>query len=353
MKEHANGDCGSAVAQCLQDQFLLYIRDGALHKLSELRDWLALRVAPEVAATGMHPKKVSKSSTEYALILKKVVESLRRTRLLAVRNQDEVQATPLKDARFTIAPEFEHLLPRAPDEVAKLEQLLLVDGCRDELVVWKERKVLVDGHTRYRLLSLLGRPYRILEKSFPDREAVIAWIIQTHYGRRNLSEEFKSYLRGKQYLNEKQQHGGDRRSSPHNGTLKTSELVAQRYGVSKNTIERDAGFAGALDKLVEISGDDVRQKVLSRVAKWTRKDVERIATLDNDKIKEIVKTALTTGKRPRFAGTLVNKPNGFQFPRDKPGTQLKILKRLIGIKGLVRLYHAIALVLKKRPNRLR
>jgi hypothetical protein len=90
-------------------------------------------------------------------VLQDIRESLQRKQLLAVRTneagQGEVRSTPLGDDRFEIDPEFEALLPRAPDEV-----------------------------------FALGRSdYPVVEMAFFDRDAVVAWLYATHYGRRSFS----------------------------------------------------------------------------------------------------------------------------------------------------------------------
>jgi len=58
-----------------------------------------------------------------------------------------------------------------------------------------------------------------------------------------------SLLRGRVYERTKKAHGGAREASTQNGDLKTSELLAEKFGVSKNTIQRDAQFARAVDEL--------------------------------------------------------------------------------------------------------
>jgi hypothetical protein len=115
----------------LKDQLLLSLRDGAWRKVSDLALWLAPRLKPEFAvyrytrAGGSPDKKLDHKSGEgQRLALQDVLTLLGDKKLVAVRTneagKDEVQSTPLTDGRFEIDPEFENLLPRAPDEVKKL-----------------------------------------------------------------------------------------------------------------------------------------------------------------------------------------------------------------------------------------
>jgi hypothetical protein len=352
-----------AHVRSLTDQLLLFVRDGQWRKVTDIAAWLAPRLRPEFAvqrfleAGGTGEKKLEHKAGEgQKLVLQDILASLRRQQLLAARRnevgEEEVQSTPLTDDRFEIDPEFEALLPRAPDEVKKLEECLLAEEPRDPLVVWQGQRKLVDGHTRFRFYALLGRrDYPVVEMAFADRAAVVAWLYATHYGRRSYSPEMKSYVRGKHYLARKKQHGGARKkASAQSGHLKTADVVAAEYGVGRNTVRRDATFAQALDKLADCCGDEVRQKVLSRAAKWTHRDVDRLAKLDKAAMQEIVRAALESGKRPRFpAPGEAQGParKSVRLPLGKPVEQVRALRKALGGKGLARLQKAIARFLVK------
>ena len=72
---------------------------------------------------------------------------------------------------------------------------------RDPLVVW--RGTLIDGHNRYEICTRHSIPFSVKEMNFYCREEAIAWICANQLGRRNLSEETRKYLIGKQYDSEK------------------------------------------------------------------------------------------------------------------------------------------------------
>jgi ParB-like chromosome segregation protein Spo0J len=87
-----------------------------------------------------------------------------------------------------VDPEFRKLIPlQSPDELNGLEASLLKDGCRDALVIWKGKAVLLDGHTRLALCTRLGIAYRVTEVDCTDRAAAKEWIIRNQLGRRNLT----------------------------------------------------------------------------------------------------------------------------------------------------------------------
>ena len=71
-------------------------------------------------------------------------------------------------------------------------------------------------------------------------------------GRRNLTSESVSYLRGIWYELTKQPRGGDRKSSGQNDHLKTDEKLGALFLASPKTIRRDAKFATAVDTLSSI-----------------------------------------------------------------------------------------------------
>lgn len=161
--------------------------------------------------------------------------------------------------------------PLTPDEYAQLEANCLADGIRDPLVVWQG--VLIDGHNRLAIAEKHGLDYAVVEKEFEDEDGVIDWMCANQLGRRNLTDEQRAYLIGIRYKNEKKNHGGDRKSSPQNGYLKTESKVAQEYGISKNTVQRNAQFAEGIDKLT----DELRGEVLAGKAKTNKADIQEIA----------------------------------------------------------------------------
>ena len=82
--------------------------------------------------------------------------------------------------------EFQGLIPSlTEDEYQQLEANIIADGCRDALVTWNG--ILIDGHNRYRICQENDIPFATISKDFPDREAVIEWIIRNQFGRRNLT----------------------------------------------------------------------------------------------------------------------------------------------------------------------
>src|SRR5690554_2508729 len=143
--------------------------------------------------------------------------------------------------------EFKALIPPlAEQERQQLEDNLKADGCRDPLVVWDG--VLLDGHNRHEICTRLGIEFRVSELDLPDRAAAMDWMDANQLGRRNLSPEQMSLLRGRIYNRSKKAandggKGRPRSVDQNDPRLSTAESLAEKHGVSAPTIKRDGKFA--------------------------------------------------------------------------------------------------------------
>jgi len=152
--------------------------------------------------------------------------------------------------------EFRKLIPPLqPDELSELEKSLKSEGNRDPIVIWKENKLMLDGHHRYDICTNAGIPLKpALQLSFPDRNAAIVWIIRNQFGRRNLSAYSRSVLALKleEILKPKAKenqvmHGntapGRTKTLPQNSAevltpIETREEIAKAAHVSRDTISK-------------------------------------------------------------------------------------------------------------------
>jgi len=203
--------------------------------------------------------------------------------------------------------EFQAKIPPITDDAFKqLEANILEEGCRDALVIWSGKDLLLDGHNRYKICSKHDLEFDVDEIELEDREEAINWIINNQLGRRNLTPEEISYLRGQRYKEEKKQGQRTDLTYGQNGhkleESKTAIKLAKEFKVGENTIKRDAIFAESVDKVVELVGDDeesqikVKQDILSRDAKITKKDTTQIAEIakeDKEKAKIVLKKVQT------------------------------------------------------------
>ena len=189
-----------------------------------------------------------------------------------------------------IDPEFEQQIPPLkPEEFQQLEKNILEDGViLNPLILWNG--TLVDGHNRYRIAEKHPHiRYTTVEKEFPDRYSVIAWICKNQLGRRNLTRTQFEYLLGKQFHAENVGHGGDRQTernidgkftaSCQNDSLrskdKTSKRIAKEHNVSPSTVYRARDFAKSVDIADELS-PGFKEEVLSGAITPTKKEVQAI-----------------------------------------------------------------------------
>jgi hypothetical protein len=226
-----------------------------------------------------------------------------------------------------IDPEFKALFPeQSPGELAQLEANLVADGvCHEALIVWKGHNLLLDGHNRLRFCKRHGIPYRVVEIDLPDREAAKRWIILHQLGRRNLPPDQASYLRGKLFNQMKKPHGGDRRSEkskPQSEILKsTAAELAPQLGVAPATLNRDAQFAEAVDRIEEACGREAKQDILSGKVPVSRKEVIEVAGLEPQVRKEAAKELLNR----KAGGTMGKKKRAAKEEKPKPDKQPKTI----------------------------
>ncbi len=189
--------------------------------------------------------------------------------------------------------EFRRLLmPLSADEYRQLEQNVFQFGCLDPLKVWNGR--LIDGHNRWEICQKHGIDFRLERIDLTDREAAHNWIINNQLGRRNITSEQASYLRGKRYQSEKLSIGRPGPKIAQNGPISsTAERLADEYKVSRNTIKRDAEFASAVDTIGSSVGDDARLEILSGDTKLTKQEIVQVARLEPERQREALEQSRT------------------------------------------------------------
>lgn len=179
-----------------------------------------------------------------------------------------------------IDPEFVELGAPMDDATrAALRESLRAEGCRDALVVWTEKDILLDGHNRLAICRQLGIAFRVTRLSFPDREAATAWFVAAQRTRRSLTPHWAMYYLGRQYLAEKRARGGTganqhEQMGQSDPSARTSKRVADAAGLGEKTVRRAAAFAEAVDALEEAVPHS-RRAVLNREVRLSRRQIEQ------------------------------------------------------------------------------
>jgi DNA modification methylase len=149
-----------------------------------------------------------------------------------------------------ILQELESLIPPLSNEEFKqLERNILEEGIREPLITWNG--ILIDGHNRYRIAQEHDINYETLEKEFDNIFLVKVWMIYNQFGRRNLSNYWKSVLalELEDVFREKAKEnlvlsGGDKKSglqisvNPITDKINTQKEIAKIANVSHDTIAK-------------------------------------------------------------------------------------------------------------------
>jgi hypothetical protein len=178
----------------------------------------------------------------------------------------------------TVDPKFRALIPPLdPSERDLLDASIRAEGCRDAIVVWKERDLIVDGHNRWDICQKYGIEPRVTYLSFEDETDAVEWMCVNQLGRRNLTDAARSDLRGKRYNNQKLAAGRPERAQNEHIKGRTAERIAAEEGVGHATVRRDGEFSAALDALADLGVD--RQEITSGKRKVKKNAVIDLAAL--------------------------------------------------------------------------
>lgn len=194
------------------------------------------------------------------------------------------------------------LIPLNADEFDLLEQNILTNGCLDSLKVANidGDQVLIDGHNRLRICEKHGMSYDVKPLAVDGRDGAHDWIINNQLGRRNITPDQASYLRGQRYLREKSQGARtDLTSGQSDQKSGTAEKLAEEFNVGEKTIRRDAEFAAAVDSIAEVAGEEARAAILSGEIPLNKQDVVELASLPESNVKEVVAAQQSAAKALR------------------------------------------------------
>ena len=196
-----------------------------------------------------------------------------------------------------IDPEFKDLIrPLRRKEYLQLEENILDEGCRDPIIIWND--YIIDGHNRYSICTKYSIPFNTISKDFASREEVIVWICKNQLGRRNITEETRKYLIGRQYESEKiidnkknilgknqysQQSRQDEidedyiidsepEQSIQRSKNKTAHIIGAENNITHATVQKYAYFSRALDHIAE-QCPELKTKILSGRYKISHKNV--------------------------------------------------------------------------------
>lgn len=166
--------------------------------------------------------------------------------------------------KLKISKTFQQFIPPLMDEEYKLlEASVISEGCRDPIVTWNG--VIVDGHNRYAICQKHGIEFSTVEMEFADDESAMDWMDANQLGRRNLTADQRSNLRGRRYnRTKKAAHDGGKgkaRVGAEVAPTNTAATLAKQHGVSERTIKSDGKKAEAIEQLAKTKPELARAVV--------------------------------------------------------------------------------------------
>ena len=184
-----------------------------------------------------------------------------------------------------IKEEFKKLIPPlTPDEYKQLETNCIEEGIRDAIITWNG--YIIDGHNRYKIAQDWQLSFKSISKNFDTEYDVVEWMLNNQFGRRNLTESQKSYLRGLKYENDKLRSGFRTDLNPKWEKVNTADKLAKEYNVSKNTIIRDNEFSKGLDLITKIAPEK-HNEILSEKTELTKQEIQEFSKIEKQVEKQI------------------------------------------------------------------
>lgn len=207
-----------------------------------------------------------------------------------------------------IDPEFrDKIPPLTVEEFEQLRENILADGeVYEPIATWNN--VIVDGHNRWRIIQENPKiPFRTKEMNFENKWEAFDWMYRKQLGRRNLSDEQKTYMIGKMYEARKNSHGGDRKSSSQSGNMKSEprgrigEIIAKELGVGHGTVTRAADFAKGVDEMSKES-PEAAKKILDGKSGATQADVRSFPTMTPEAKSEFISDVVSGAIKEKRKG---------------------------------------------------
>lgn len=228
-----------------------------------------------------------------------------------------------------VDPKFrDKIPPLTDDEFRQLEENIVEAGeIYEPIVIWNG--VIVDGHNRYKIAQMHPEvKWTTRSMEFADEWAAYDWMYRNQLGRRNVTDEQRTYMIGKMYEARKRTEAfkGNQHTSNFGGRQngadqikgKTSIAIAKELGVGQRTVERAEKFAKGVDALHEVS-PEAADKVLRGKAKVTKGEVANIAGADPELQQEAAQ-AIEKGKK---LPPMTQQPTQSQQSQSCPTTEKK------------------------------
>lgn len=206
--------------------------------------------------------------------------------------------------QIRIDPEFQNKIPPLTEaEFNQLEENILNAGrIYEPIAVWEQTGIIVDGHNRYKILlkhAAKGNKikHEIRLMPFADKWEAFDWMYKNQLGRRNLTDEQKTYILGKLYEARKHVRGGQagnqnasKRSaqSEHSVIGRISDQIGKEQGVGKETVKRAGAFAKGIDVIRKVDSE-LADKILTGQLDVPKVAVQYVGKTPDDQMDTVIK----------------------------------------------------------------
>jgi len=212
--------------------------------------------------------------------------------------------------QIRIDPEFQNKIPPLTEaEFKQLEENILEAGrIYEPLVIWEQTGIIVDGHNRYKILlkhAAKGEKikHEIRLMPFADKWEAFDWMYKNQLGRRNLTEEQKAYLLGKQYEARKHyvgEHKGNQYTKMKCGQSdaipkgRVREQIAAEHNIGTRTVDRAGAYAKGID-VIRQTDSDYAESILKGETKVSSESVQAIGRCSAENVQSAI-NSLKEGK---------------------------------------------------------
>ena len=224
----------------------------------------------------------------------------------------------------------------APNMENAPEWSRLLQDCYEEkvnLIITQKASNISKKLSELSFCTRMRIPYGVKELDFPSRDAAIAWICANQLGRRNISEETRKYLIGKQYEAEKKvqrnRNGYNQYRPNPNITVgrgrpideesgrRTAARLGREYHVSGATVQKYAKYSAALDAIAQ-NAPELVPHILSGAYKISFENIVALSEMEPEELKALSKKI---GKNPyAFARYSESRRCLYSDASAKPGT---------------------------------
>ena len=186
--------------------------------------------------------------------------------------------------------------PLSAEEFKKLEENIVSDGeVIEPLILWND--TIIDGHHRWEIIQRHPEiPYKVKHMEFPDKWAAIVWMCRNQLGRRNLTEEQRTYLLGKESEARKKMVKNPEGRNQHSEVwgqndpkppTRTNDIVAKEHGLGGSTVKRAVLFSQSVDAADELS-PGFREGILSGEIKAPKNVITELRNVPETKKVEAI-----------------------------------------------------------------